>query len=134
LPCYCAVSIGSLQGTCHAYIMFLSYTATSILGKCLKILRIFCGSRDRKFVFQPGPYTAPLEKTILFDIWDFFRHIGLTAPLVKKSCVQSCFQQSNMDISTICSPSRTIGIRRNIYLESSILYNYFLIVSWFRIT
>jgi hypothetical protein len=45
-----------------------------------------------------GQATASLEKIIFtilvqndinysLDIWDFFRHIGLTAPLVKKSCV-----------------------------------------------
>jgi hypothetical protein len=65
--------------------------------------------------FKSGPYTAggggataPLEKTIftffrmsllIMDIWDYnyldiwdFWHIGLTAPLVKKSYVRPCLK------------------------------------------
>jgi hypothetical protein len=46
---------------------------------------------------------------------------------VTKAEIMKISQQLNMYISTTCSPSRSIAIGRNIYLESSILYNYFLL-------
>ena len=108
------------------------------LGKCLKIPKIFCDSmRSRQICFRsvissrpywPFLFAMRYHQTILENIFECLK---------TKAKITKISQQSNMYISTICWTlwrSRSIAIGRNIYLESSTLYNYFVIASWLRIS
>ena len=105
---------------------------------CLKILRIFCGSRGRKICFRPvissRSYLAifiPNEISSICFVTSFSRRRLLNRKIGQQSNLYVLY------ISIICWASwrsRNIANGRNIYLESSILYNYFVIASCLLIT
>jgi hypothetical protein len=103
-----------------------------------KFRKYFAGSRSRKICFRPvnssrsyiGHFYSQWD--IIKRSWKIYFECFKTNAKIKKIS-----QQSNMYISTICWTlwrSRSIAIGRNIYLESSTLYNYFVIVSCLRIS